>query len=199
MEYAHAILTLAETDEELSERNITAVLEAAGADVSPSRVKAFVAALEGVDVDAVNARALAGPTPPDATARADESASPDRTAVGAGAPADASPAGPIDVEEAGAYGLDPYSPYYPDDATTSANDGVARDDDAATAESDDAATAEGDTAADAVDEGLLASIKEAVYGSDAGDEGSDVDDEGDTGEGSDADEGSDAAASDGSK
>lgn len=53
MEYAYAALLLTETDEELNERNLRAVLEAANCTVSESRVKALVAALEGVDVDSV--------------------------------------------------------------------------------------------------------------------------------------------------
>ena len=52
MHYTYAALLLDETGEELNERNITAVLEAAGTDVTASRVKALVAALEGVEVDA---------------------------------------------------------------------------------------------------------------------------------------------------
>jgi large subunit ribosomal protein L12 len=51
MEYIYAALILNETDEELNEENITAVLEAAGADVEESRVKALVAALEDVDIE----------------------------------------------------------------------------------------------------------------------------------------------------
>lgn len=50
MEYAYAALLLAESGEELNEANLTAVLEAAGVAVVESRVKALVAALEGVDV-----------------------------------------------------------------------------------------------------------------------------------------------------
>lgn len=53
MEYAYAALLLAEAGEELNERNLRAVLEAANCAVSESRVKALVAALEGVDVDGV--------------------------------------------------------------------------------------------------------------------------------------------------
>lgn len=53
MEYAYAALLLAETGEELNERNLRAVLETANCAVSESRVKALVAALEGVDVDRV--------------------------------------------------------------------------------------------------------------------------------------------------
>lgn len=51
MEYVYAVLLLSEAGEELNERNLRAVLEAANCSVSESRVKAIVAALEGVDVD----------------------------------------------------------------------------------------------------------------------------------------------------
>ena len=51
MEYIYATLTLNELDQELNQENITAVLEAAGADVIESRVKAIVAALEDVDLE----------------------------------------------------------------------------------------------------------------------------------------------------
>lgn len=60
MEYAYAALLLAESGEELNERNLRAVLEAANCAVSESRVKALVAALEGVDVDGVGPGAVAG-------------------------------------------------------------------------------------------------------------------------------------------
>lgn len=71
MEYVYATLTLEETDSEINETNLTAVLEAAGADVTESRVKAFVAALEGVDIGTL--RADAG-LPVDAQAPADTDA-----------------------------------------------------------------------------------------------------------------------------
>lgn len=50
MKYTHATLLLDETGAEINERNLTAVLEAADAEFTTSRVKAVVAALEGVDV-----------------------------------------------------------------------------------------------------------------------------------------------------
>lgn len=51
MEYAYAAMILAESGEEINERNLKAVLSAAGADIIESRVKAFVAALENVDIE----------------------------------------------------------------------------------------------------------------------------------------------------
>jgi len=51
MEYVYAALILNETGEEINEDNLTGVLEAGGADVEESRVKALVAALEDVDIE----------------------------------------------------------------------------------------------------------------------------------------------------
>lgn len=56
MEYVYAALILHETGAEINESNLTAVLEAAGEDVTTSRVKAIVAALEGVDIAATDAQ-----------------------------------------------------------------------------------------------------------------------------------------------
>jgi LSU ribosomal protein L12AE len=60
MEYIYTALILNELDEEITEDTVTAVLEAAGADVEESRVKALVAALEDVDIEeAVETAAVA--------------------------------------------------------------------------------------------------------------------------------------------
>lgn len=61
MEYIYAALIVNETDEELNEDNITSVLEAAGADVEESRVKALIAALEDVDIEEAVDQAAAVP------------------------------------------------------------------------------------------------------------------------------------------
>ena len=61
MEYVYAALILHETGEEISEDNLTGVLEAAGVDVEESRVKALVAALEDVDVEEAIETAAAVP------------------------------------------------------------------------------------------------------------------------------------------
>jgi large subunit ribosomal protein L12 len=61
MEYVYAALILNETGEEINESNLTDVLEAAGASVSESRVKALVAALEDVDIDEAVEEAAAVP------------------------------------------------------------------------------------------------------------------------------------------
>ena len=61
MEYVYAALILNETDEEVNEDNLTEVLEAAGADIEDSRVKALVAALEDVDIEEAVDQAAAVP------------------------------------------------------------------------------------------------------------------------------------------
>ncbi len=62
MEYVYAALILNETGEEINEDNLTGVLDAAGADVEESRVKALVAALEDVDIEEAVEQAAAVPT-----------------------------------------------------------------------------------------------------------------------------------------
>ncbi|SFK85658.1 large subunit ribosomal protein L12 [Halogranum rubrum] len=76
MEYVYAALILNETDEEINEDNITAVLEAAGVDVEESRVKALVAALEDVDIEEAIETAAAAPAaaPAGGSSGGDESA-----------------------------------------------------------------------------------------------------------------------------
>jgi large subunit ribosomal protein L12 len=61
MEYVYAALILNETGAEISEDNLTDVLDAAGVDVEESRVKALVAALEDVDIDEAVEQAAAVP------------------------------------------------------------------------------------------------------------------------------------------
>ncbi len=61
MEYLYAALTLHNAGQEVTEDNVTGVLEAAGVDVDDSRVKALVAALEDVDIDEAVEQAAAAP------------------------------------------------------------------------------------------------------------------------------------------
>ena len=51
MEHIYAALLLHSAEKDLTEDNISEVLEAAGADVDTARVKALVTALEGVDIE----------------------------------------------------------------------------------------------------------------------------------------------------
>lgn len=74
MEYVHAALLLYEGDREITEDNLTAVLEAAGIEVEATRAKALVAALADVDIEeAVATPAGVTAQPAAATAEASES------------------------------------------------------------------------------------------------------------------------------
>ncbi|MDY0128580.1 MAG: 50S ribosomal protein P1 [Methanosarcina vacuolata] len=57
MEYIYAALLLHNAGKAITEDAITAVLQAAGIEVNESRVKALVAALEGVDIEEAIAKA----------------------------------------------------------------------------------------------------------------------------------------------
>lgn len=77
MEYVYATLLVNEADRELNEENLTAVLSAAGCEVSESRVRALVAALEGLDLGGLGAA-----SPTDGAEPGDEG--PDEPADGPG-------------------------------------------------------------------------------------------------------------------
>ncbi|MCF2208135.1 50S ribosomal protein P1 [Halobacterium salinarum] len=77
MEYVYAALILNEADEELTEDNITGVLEAAGVDVEESRAKALVAALEDVDIEEAVEEAAAAPAAAPAASGSDDEAAAD--------------------------------------------------------------------------------------------------------------------------
>ena len=51
MEYIYAAMILHTTEQDINEENVTKILEAAGANVDDSRVKALIAALEDVDIE----------------------------------------------------------------------------------------------------------------------------------------------------
>jgi len=79
MEYIYAALLLHNAGKAITEDAITAVLQAAGIEVNESRVKALVAALEGVDIEEAIAKAAfaapaAGAAAPAAAAPAAEEA-----------------------------------------------------------------------------------------------------------------------------
>lgn len=61
MEYLYAALTLHNAGQDVTEDNVSDVLEAAGVDAEDSRVKALVAALEDVDIDDAVEQAAAAP------------------------------------------------------------------------------------------------------------------------------------------
>ncbi len=64
MEYLYAALLLHKAGKEITEENLTAVLNAAGVDVDTNRVKSLVAALKGVDIDEALASAAMVATAP---------------------------------------------------------------------------------------------------------------------------------------
>lgn len=51
MEYIYAALLLHKVGKEITEEAVNSVLQAAGTEVNESRVKALIAALEGVDIE----------------------------------------------------------------------------------------------------------------------------------------------------
>jgi len=60
MEYVYAAMLLHKAGKEITEESLSKVLEAAGVNVDPIRVKSLVAALEGVDIEeAIKSAALA--------------------------------------------------------------------------------------------------------------------------------------------
>ena len=82
MEYIYAALVLHNAGKEVTEEAVTTILTAAGIEVEDSRVKALVAALDGVDIEEAVAKAAAAP------------------AVAAAAPVAAAEAAPAEEEEA---------------------------------------------------------------------------------------------------
>lgn len=77
MEYVYAALLLHNSGKKITEKNITAVLKAAGINADASRVKALIAALEGVNIEeavsqAVVPAAQPAPTPAEAAPAAEE-------------------------------------------------------------------------------------------------------------------------------
>ncbi len=63
MEYIYAALLLHKAGKEITEENVSAVVSAAGLEVDTVRIKALVAALDGVDIDeAISKSVVAAPT-----------------------------------------------------------------------------------------------------------------------------------------
>ncbi|WP_292731906.1 50S ribosomal protein P1 [Methanoculleus sp.] len=83
MEYIYAALLLHNAGKDVTEENVTAVLNAAGVAVQDARVKALIAALEGVNIEEAISKAAVAPV----------------TAVAAAAPAAAAPAAEEEAEE----------------------------------------------------------------------------------------------------
>ena len=84
MEYVYAAMLLHKAGKEINEENLTRVLEAAGVNVDPIRVKSLVAALKEIDIDeAIKATPMGmpvagtispqpAPTPAEEEAKAEE-------------------------------------------------------------------------------------------------------------------------------
>jgi large subunit ribosomal protein L12 len=70
MEYVYAALLLHAAGKEISEENLKKVLEAAGVSPDEARIKALVAALEGVNIDEVIEKAAMPVAAPVAVAAA---------------------------------------------------------------------------------------------------------------------------------
>ena len=69
MEYVYSALLLHNSGKEITEKDMNAVLKAAGIDADPSRVKALIAALEGVNIEeAISQAAFMPAQAPAATA-----------------------------------------------------------------------------------------------------------------------------------
>ena len=65
MEYVYATMILHSLGKEISEENIKKILTAAGAKPDETRIKALIAALDGVDIDeAIKSAAVAAPAAP---------------------------------------------------------------------------------------------------------------------------------------
>jgi len=79
MEYIYAALLIHRAGKEISEENITKILSSVEVEIDESRVKALIAALDGVDIDDAIASAALAPiaAAPTAAPAADEGASED--------------------------------------------------------------------------------------------------------------------------
>jgi len=67
MEYVHAALLLNAAGQDVNEENVSSVLDAAGVETDSARVKALVAALDGVDIEEAMNTAVAGGAAPAAS------------------------------------------------------------------------------------------------------------------------------------
>ncbi len=75
MEYVYAALLLHSTSKDINEESITKVMKAASAKVDTSRVKALIAALEGVNIEeALKATPIAAPVATSAATAPSEAA-----------------------------------------------------------------------------------------------------------------------------
>lgn len=132
MEYAYATCILNESGEEINEKNLVAVLEAAGCQVQESRVKAIVAALEDVEIDGITAVDEVGGPDHSTDRRTDGSVNRDRDGGSNAEPTAGSELTAIEAD--------------PDSETQTDADASVRDDASGTnAQSDDTSRARPDT------------------------------------------------------
>jgi len=76
MEYIYAALMLHKAGKEITENALTTVLTAGGIAVNESRVKALIAALDGVDIEEAIAKAAVSAAPAAAVSAAPAAAAP---------------------------------------------------------------------------------------------------------------------------
>ncbi len=100
MEYIYAALLLHKAGKEIKEESVKAVLTAAGIAVDDARVKALVAALDGINIEEAISKAAAAPV---AVAAAPAAAAP--AAAPAAAKEEAAPEEKKEEEESGMAGL----------------------------------------------------------------------------------------------
>ncbi len=87
MQYIYAALLLHKAGKQITESSVQAVLSAAGIEVNDARIKALVAALDGVDIEDAISKAAAAPVAV-AAAPAAAGAAPAAAAAPAEAPKD---------------------------------------------------------------------------------------------------------------
>ncbi len=102
MEYIYAALLLHKAGKPVKEESVKAVLTAAGIAVDDARVKALVAALDGVNIEEAVSKAAAAPV---AVAAAPAAAHPGAPAAQAGAAKEESKEDKKEEEESGMAGL----------------------------------------------------------------------------------------------
>jgi len=102
MEYIYAALLLHKAGKPVKEESVKAVLTAAGITADDARVKALVAALDGVDIEEAISKAAAAPV---AVAAAPAAAHPGAPAAAAGAAKEESKEEKKEEEESGMAGL----------------------------------------------------------------------------------------------
>ncbi|KAF5412205.1 MAG: 50S ribosomal protein P1 [Euryarchaeota archaeon] len=105
MEYIYAAMMLHSAGKEITEDGIVSMLGAAGIDVDDARVKALVAALDGVDIESAIAQAAVAPVAASAAAPAPAASAEAPAAEAAPAAEEATEEEKKEEEETGMAGL----------------------------------------------------------------------------------------------